>query len=395
MKQKNLQEIFKDHTGKLSDKWSSYLDVYDRLFSAYREKPIRLLEIGIQNGGSLEVWAEYFVQAQKLIGCDINPSCDQLRYDDPRISVVVGDANSDSTEDRIVEHEPNFDLIIDDGSHRSSDIIKSFVRYFPKVVDGGMFVAEDLHCSYWQEFEGGLFDPYSSLNFFKRLVDVISSEHWGVNKNLDELLAGFSNKYNVCFDREIFSHIHSIEFINSICVIRKSVPLSNMLGARAIVGQYALVENEPLILSEDSRSVAAPDQSSNFWSMRQLPPDEELVNLIEELDALKLATARREEQVARLKLKISECDDRLVGLNSEAVVREEQIASLKLEADERDKQIASLKLETAERDKQIIGLKLAVAKSDEQIVRFLASKSWRLTRPFRFFCRLIRKIWTC
>src|SRR5207302_204933 len=89
-----LQALYAAHTGKISDKWSLYLSEYERLFAAYRQRPIRLLEIGIQNGGSLELWAKYFEAAEAIVGCDIDPRCADLRFCDPRISVLVADANS-------------------------------------------------------------------------------------------------------------------------------------------------------------------------------------------------------------------------------------------------------------------------------------------------------------
>lgn len=53
---KTLQQLYQEHHGKVSDKWSLYLAEYDRLLSPYRERAVNLLEIGIQNGGSLEIW---------------------------------------------------------------------------------------------------------------------------------------------------------------------------------------------------------------------------------------------------------------------------------------------------------------------------------------------------
>ncbi len=166
MAKKTIEKLYAEHISKVSDKWSSYLKEYNRLFDSYRNKPVRLLEIGVQNGGSLEIWSKYFSNAEKLVGCDINPDCARLDFEDQRIAVVVGDANSDAAQEAVLGHAPAFDVIIDDGSHRSSDIVKSFARYFPHVADGGLFIAEDLHCSYWQDFEGGLFDPFSSMAFF-------------------------------------------------------------------------------------------------------------------------------------------------------------------------------------------------------------------------------------
>ena len=139
-KRLSLQELYKQHKGKVSDKWSLYLEEHDRILSPYRVKPIQLLEIGIQNGGSLEIWAKYFPRAENIIGCDINQACKNLRYDDRRITVIVGNANTDETEKCILQHAKSFDLIIDDGSHQSNDIIQSFVRYFPLLKEDGVYV---------------------------------------------------------------------------------------------------------------------------------------------------------------------------------------------------------------------------------------------------------------
>src|SRR5690554_3569513 len=131
MTEPSLSDLYARHVGKQSDKWSGYLPVYDRLFSPFRHERVRLLEIGVQNGGSLEIWARYFADAAKLVGCDIEPACAGLRFEDPRIAVVVGDANSDAAFARITQISDGFDIVIDDGSHHSGDIVRSFARYFP------------------------------------------------------------------------------------------------------------------------------------------------------------------------------------------------------------------------------------------------------------------------
>ena len=160
MTEKTLTEIYEEHTGKVSDKWPLYLSEYDRIFKGYRTQPIKILEIGIQNGGSLEIWPKFFPNGKKFIGCDINPNCAKLQFEDPRIKLVIGDANTNKTQNDILQHSSEFDIVIDDGSHLSSHIIKSFARYFPILLDGGVYVAEDLHCSYWVDYEGGLLDPF-------------------------------------------------------------------------------------------------------------------------------------------------------------------------------------------------------------------------------------------
>ena len=221
MTEKSLSQLYAEHEGKVSDKWTLYLREYDRLLSPYRSKPVRLLEIGIQNGGSLEIWRRFFENSLVLLGCDINVDCGKLVYTDPVISLVIGDANLDAVEQRISTISPEFDIVIDDGSHRSGDIVKSFSRYFPKVNNGGIFIAEDLHCSYWSEFEGGLYAPYSSIAFFKRLADVVNHEHWGVAAAREDILSSFQKEFECQFDVTSLAEISSIEFFFFFFLIHK------------------------------------------------------------------------------------------------------------------------------------------------------------------------------
>ena len=351
----SLEQLYKKHRGKLSDKWSIYLSEYDRLFEPYRRLPVRLLEIGIQNGGSLEIWSKYFPKAEKIIGCDINPDCAKLTYTDPRISVIVGDANSDEAQTAVLSHSASFDIIIDDGSHLSSDIVKSFARYFPRLADGGIFVAEDLHCSYWKQFEGGLFDPFSSMAFFKRLADVVSHEHWGVEKDSTEIFAGFFARYGFQMEAEILSHIHSIEFVNSMCVIRKLLPERNVLGPRFIAGSVERVVSGHIGLH---MTEAKPlHQHDNLWAVRSTPPEEELPLRLQEL-------AERDTRVSSLSSTITEYQKQIELLQD----RREFINELRHAVDAKDEHIRKLELlvnahaqGVADRDQQVANLNQSLA----------------------------------
>lgn len=294
---KSLFELYREHQGKVSDKWSIYLSEYDRLFSGYRDRPVRMLEIGIQNGGSLEIWSNYFPDANALVGCDINPDCAKLIYDDPRIKVVVGDANTDKSEKEIFSFSPNFDLIIDDGSHTSGDIVKTFARYFRHLNLGGMFVAEDIHCSYWSDFEGGLYYPYSSISFFKRLADVVNHEHWGIEKERKKLLQGFAKRFATSFDESELAEIHSIEFFNSVCVVHKRSKEHNVLGERVIAGhdEEVVPGHHDLV----GLSLSLP-QASNHWANMTLPPEEDWERLSKALSERDAQMAERDAQIVRL-----------------------------------------------------------------------------------------------
>ena len=243
--EKSLQQLYSEHTGKLSHKWTSYLVEYERLFAPFRDRAISMLEIGVQNGGSLVLWSRYFPRATRLVGCDIDPKCAQLVFDEPRITVLVADAGSEQGLAAVLAQGNCFDLVIDDGSHTSGDIVRGFARYFPLVPDGGLYVCEDLHAGYWKELEGGLLDPHSSITFFKMLVDVVHHEHWRIVGARRDILRHFAKRYGVEFDEQQLARVHSVEFINSLCVVRKEPAPANSVGLQVVVGTEAQVDPTP------------------------------------------------------------------------------------------------------------------------------------------------------
>ena len=250
-----LSKLYKKHNGNISDKWQLYLRVYDEIFEGLKDKSIRLLEIGVQNGGSLEIWGKYFSNAQLILGCDIDERCSHIKFDDDRIKIVIGDAKDKKTFDSVISYSDRFNLIIDDGSHVSGDIVANFFRYFPILEYKGIYVAEDMHCSYWDEMEGGLEYRYSSMEFFRRLTDIINFEHFSQRDRFKyssrrNLVEDFICRYNIEVDYEdiekVLDSIRSVQFFNSLCIITKDLPERNKLGKRIIAGEKATVNNEVL-----------------------------------------------------------------------------------------------------------------------------------------------------
>jgi len=337
-----LREISKAHKGKVSDKWSSYLDEYQRVFKEYQDLPVALLEIGIQNGGSMEIWGKYFENATSLTGCDINEKCRNLRFEDPRIAVIVGDANSDAIQSEIVRRSARFDLIIDDGSHKSGDIVKSFARYFPLLNRGGIFLAEDLHCSYWRDFEGGLFDPLSSIAFFKDLADIVNHEHWGIPEQRRALLEPYGAAYGVGFAESDLAEIQSVEFLNSICVVKKKKEGDGGLGIRCLSGTSAEVF-PPISPGNEAGAVhQAPDQSGNSWS--------------------RSALFKERASAADTAKEISDLNTEIGRLTAERDARHAQLAAAMFEADQANRRIEKLKHELSLRENSL---------------------SWKITAPLR------------
>ena len=273
---KLLKDLYKNHLGKVSDKWNLYLNEYEDKLSKYQKLPIKFFEIGILNGGSLEIFSKYFSNAKLILGCDIDPKCKELKYKDENANIVVvsGDANQEEIKSKIIEHA-KFDIIIDDGSHNSDDIVRSFCNYFNHLKDDGLFIIEDLHCSYHQQHGGGLFFPISSVNFFKKIIDIINYEHWGIKKKKAWLFRGFSENYKIKnFENLELDHIHSVEFINSLCFIKKKSPEHNRIGKRIVVGESAIVV--PDRKKYNDTDIEVLNQNNNPWSNSELLPEEEL-----------------------------------------------------------------------------------------------------------------------
>ncbi|MGK3114160.1 class I SAM-dependent methyltransferase [Candidatus Pantoea formicae] len=325
-----LKNLYQQHEGKSSDKWNIYLDVYDELLSNRRAQLSNFLEIGVQNGGSLEIWSKYFPEAKNLIGCDINPACAGLEYADSKIKVIIGDSSSQNVKNEIASITPDIDLIIDDGSHTSSDIIKSFLLYFPLVSDGGIYIIEDLHASYWKSFEGGLYYPYSSMAFLKKLSDITNYEHWGVELKPQDYLSPFFKYYN-CLEMDIvdYSNIHSVTFVNSLCIIKKNRSEFNLLGPRHIAGnEWRVFESNK---TSQGKNIRVINQNENYWGKLSNFPEMEWGGLVskynskkKEVDSLikEIESVRNEYEIKLTELgaKIKESNgirDRLIKDNTE------------------------------------------------------------------------------
>ena len=392
MSLKTLQEHYRTEEGKVSDRWQLYLDVYEQLLAADRDRPLSLLEIGVQNGGSLEIWSRYFPNAIKLVGCDINPRCTGLHYEDPRIAVIVGDANNDVTEAEVLSACPAYDLIIDDGSHASGDIVRSFARYFQHLRNDGLYIVEDLHCSYWATLEGGLFEPYSSISFFKRLIDVINYEHWGLAVRPCSVLEPLFSHYGVALSDELRSYVnsllscvYSITFFNSLCIIRKQAASSNVLGNRIICGAEEPVTQG--LFSLRGTALVGLDQTQ--WSNRMDPIAAEI--------EMGQALTDREHQIATLIEQVADRERQLDLITQAAAAQREDAAVQRTQAAaELEQATAQIKeaaaQAAAQREDAAARLAQTVAQLEEiagQRTALIASTSWRITRPLRLLVGLL------
>jgi len=152
----------------------NFIKYYEEYFSPLREKPVRILEIGVQKGYSIATWLEYFPKAS-IVGMDINPSPFPR---DPRYAFVQGDQSDSKFLESVIRHHPLFDIVIDDGGHTNECVIVSFNSIWPSVTAGGLYCIEDLYCAYRPSYQRpGL--P-TQMEFIKGLLDDINNEKRGI-----------------------------------------------------------------------------------------------------------------------------------------------------------------------------------------------------------------------
>jgi hypothetical protein len=158
-----------------TDKWGAhfYTPVYHQLFAHLRDKPVRLLEIGIGGyefarlgGASLAMWADYFPNG-RILGIDVFAKTLDLG---PRVSTRQGSQDDAAFLARMsAEHGP-FDIVIDDGSHVPAQVIASFNVLFPLLADGGLYVIEDVQSTFWPDF-GGSPDGGATMGLARAMLE--------------------------------------------------------------------------------------------------------------------------------------------------------------------------------------------------------------------------------
>jgi hypothetical protein len=150
----------------------SYMDHYESVLGAYRDKPIKLLEIGVGDGKSIRVWLDYFTHKHaQIVGVDNWEGCIKT-HEDPRYVFIKGDQTDVSFWRQAIVY--CFDVIIDDGAHMSNGTIPSFEYLWPFVKPGGYYIIEDLRTSYMAGYQVPGWP--SQMFFIKQLLDDINAQ---------------------------------------------------------------------------------------------------------------------------------------------------------------------------------------------------------------------------
>ncbi len=144
---------------KHNQKGHGYTKFYENHLNNLREKKINILEIGSYSGGSAAAFSKYFKNS-KIFCLDVNIS--NFKYYSKKINVFGLDISNINMVEKflkknhIQKNEQFFDIIIDDGSHKLSDILFTFKTFFKYLKKSGFYIIED----------------YKFPNYFEHLNDI-------------------------------------------------------------------------------------------------------------------------------------------------------------------------------------------------------------------------------
>lgn len=349
--------VFLSHAGAVSDKWEQYLAIYSAELARFVEhdRPVRLLEIGVQNGGSLEVWRRFLPEGSSITGIDIDPACAGLALGDG-ITILIGNAGDPIALEQLLG-EAQFDVIVDDGSHRSSDIIAAFESCFSRIAPGGIYVIEDLHCSYFSSHEGGFRKPGSAIEFLKSLVDALNTDHFEADSQDKVSLNELARL------RNLGRQLARVTFYDSVAVVQRSLAIRDAPYRRIITGSSASIREfattiprlpvtqlRRLLLSSASAQAFEPALRAEVVAAREIN------------DALQAANAA-------LQFSLQSATDQLA-----AAALREQTTLRELESARAGAQAA--------RQQEVAALARA-SRAEAMTQTIVTSEFWRATRPLR------------
>jgi cephalosporin hydroxylase len=122
-----------------------YIDAYDSLFSAWKNEPVQLMELGIASGASLLMWSQYFTKGI-VTGLDIvEPVRKEYLQSLPNANMIFGDAYDNDNAKYLVENLPKQDVFIEDGAHDVENQITALLKYNKLVRSGGYYICEDMY----------------------------------------------------------------------------------------------------------------------------------------------------------------------------------------------------------------------------------------------------------
>jgi hypothetical protein len=174
----NLQEKFLAATNYCV-KLDSYFRDYEQILGIYRGQKPTIVEIGVLDGGSLQMWRDYFGADARIIGIEKNPNA--LKVAKLGFEIYTADQEQVSELRDVFQQIGNVDVVIDDGGHTSRGQIVTCLVAMEFIQDKGIIVIEDTHSSYAADF--GMPHKYSFGNWANQVNKLLDLSYL-INRDL-------------------------------------------------------------------------------------------------------------------------------------------------------------------------------------------------------------------
>lgn len=175
----DLTEIFStypdDHNHHRFDRWLQYARFYEiNTEHLLTKQSVTMLEIGVQNGGSIAVWKRYFEDNNlTYVGLDIEPKCASLSNPAQKEHVYIGSQSDVSTLHRLCQLHGPFDFVVDDGGHFTEGMMVSLETLWTTpncLSDTAVYAIEDTHA---MTIFPSATQQYRGKDFFGHMADLM------------------------------------------------------------------------------------------------------------------------------------------------------------------------------------------------------------------------------
>lgn len=163
MNKKTLKEIADRYGTDKGQLKHNYTITYSKYLQPIRDEKLNFLEIGVAEGSSVLMWSEY-LKNSSIIGADyytekqLIESYNKKSFNNKNINVeenmrkISENKNckliqiNQASRESLENIKEDFDVIIDDGSHVSGDILLTLGVLSRRLKSGGYYFIEDLNC---------------------------------------------------------------------------------------------------------------------------------------------------------------------------------------------------------------------------------------------------------
>lgn len=143
-----------DNTLTDKDTTHSYLEIYQEILTKKKETAKNVLEIGINKGGSIKLWSDFFTNAT-IYGLDVNDISEVIDCIKNKENIKLFNRydayNFEFFYCNFLKKDIKFDLVLDDGPHDLNSM-KTFIKLYSQVLtNDGILIIEDVKSIDWIE----------------------------------------------------------------------------------------------------------------------------------------------------------------------------------------------------------------------------------------------------